>query len=527
MKSSSHRFLKILFISVISFLILLTIAAKIISAHLEKVISEKLTAVNCQVDSLDLSLFTRTLSGKNIRWISPPDSAHRAPHKVHFARISVKGIGVLPYLLHHELHISRVEGEGGDITYDRALKTKKKAGEKKSNFTTIEIDQVAFSTMNVRITSDTIQEYSANLSFTLNKILAKNLNPGEDIHYDVATMEALVEQVVMQGKTSLYNTTIHRAYLNSKEGIIEIDSIRMNPLKGKFEFANSLGRQKTRVILHIPAIRMTGFDYDVLRDSIFSVSNTEIHDASLSVFRDKRLPFKNPLIPLPMQMLKDEIPFGMKLDTIRIINSIVIHEEMAAGGNETGKINMTDLNATISNFNNRLYDDRPPFSVIRASGKFMKTGLIEASFFMPIKKGVNYEAIGKISHLDLQEINTITEAVGFLRIESGLMNRLNFNFQYNEYKSTGVLDINYENLKMISLNKNKKKEINQFKTFILNALVKKNKDKNTPKEQRTGKIDIERDRRRFVVNVWVMSLFDGLKSAVLPDTQEENPKPKK
>lgn len=524
MKSFSGRFLKILLIVLSSTIVLAFITARITSAYLEKVISRKLTEVNCKIDSLDVHLLSRSIRGKNLRWTTREDSAHRVPHQIQVDHISIEYIGALRYLFSHELHISKITVEDGAITYNQALQIKDNLKVRDGNFNAIHINQLVLSNLKVHFIADTIPEYSASIDVKLNTILIKNDPEEEGVQYEVGAVEGIFKHLVFQGKSSLYNTTISRVYINSTDGKIDIDSIHMNPLKGKYEFANSLGKQKTRVVLQIPSIRMTGFAFDALRDSIFSVSTTEIREANLSVFRDKRLPFKNPLIPLPMQMLKEEIPFALKLDTIRVINSRIVHEEIAEGGNEIGKVNITALNATISNFNNRLYNDRPPFAVITARSKFMKTGLIEASFFMPVKPGVNYEAIGKISHLNLQEINTITEAVGFLRIESGLMNNLNFNFQYNEYKSNGKLDINYENLKMVSLNKKSKNKINQFKTFILNALVKKNKDKNTPKEERTGVINIERDRRRFVVNVWVMSLFDGLKSAVLPDTQEEQSK---
>jgi hypothetical protein len=514
--NSSRRFFKIVLISVLVVAVLLLTSVKFFSIYAEKKITEKLDAARCTFKTLDLDLLSRSVHVTELNWKYESDSAQQAPHQIHFAQFSAKGIGVLRYLWSGELRISKITADDGDILYNRALKippSNENASRK------IQVDQIDLSRSRIQLTSDTVAEYSAALSCTL-----KNIRIDEDakFNFEILSVKVLADHLVLQRSGSLYNTTISRLYLNSEEEKIEVDSLIMNPLKEKYEFANSLGKQKTRIVLQLPSIRMEGFALEKLQDSIFSVSIITIEKADLSVFRDKRLPFKNPLIPLPMQMLKEEIPFGLKLDTIRILHSKIVHEEIAEAGSEIGKINFSELNATLSNFNNRRYDDRPAFATVTASSKFMSTGFIDASFFMPVEKGSNYEARGKILHLNLQEINTITEAVGFLRIESGFMNRLNFKFYYNEKKSHGALDINYENLKMVSLNKKEKKnEINQFKTILINLLVRKDKNKDTPKGERTGVIDVERDPRRFVVNLWVISLFDGLKAAVLPDVQEE------
>src|SRR6187402_844763 len=115
---SLPRILKFLLIAVISIILLLIIAAKIISGYVESVVYEKLEAANLKIDSLDINLLARSVSGTRLRWTYLDDSAHLAPHQIQIARISVKGIGMLHYLLYQDLRISKVEGEDGIITYD-------------------------------------------------------------------------------------------------------------------------------------------------------------------------------------------------------------------------------------------------------------------------------------------------------------------------------------------------------------------------------------------------------------------------
>jgi hypothetical protein len=71
----------------------------------------------------------------------------------------------------------------------------------------------------------------------------------------------------------------------------------------------------------------------------------------------------------------------------------------------------------------------------------------------------------------------------------------------------------YENLSVIS--EHDKKAISQLKTMLINLIVKEDKTQKMAKKRRTGTIDIPRDRKRFIFNVWWKSIFDGLKASIL------------
>jgi hypothetical protein len=107
-----------------------------------------------------------------------------------------------------------------------------------------------------------------------------------------------------------------------------------------------------------------------------------------------------------------------------------------------------------------------------------------------------------------------------------MLNSLTFNFDYTDERSTGTVLINYENLKITSLTKEKDAEKDEFKTFIANVILKKDKDEKVAKERRNGIIDFERDKRRAVFHYWWKSLYSVLKSTVL-DTRGKKEKDSK
>ena len=109
-----------------------------------------------------------------------------------------------------------------------------------------------------------------------------------------------------------------------------------------------------------------------------------------------------------------------------------------------------------------------------------------------------------------------------------MLNKLKFDFQYTDLRSAGTLEIDYEDLRITSLKK-KNDDTNEIKTLFINAFVKNDKTRlSLSKLKRTGNIDIERDRKRYIFNVWLKSILDGLKSTVLESKQakSKNDKPK-
>ena len=150
----------------------------------------------------------------------------------------------------------------------------------------------------------------------------------------------------------------------------------------------------------------------------------------------------------------------------------------------------------------------------------MENGVIKVDFTLPYNEAQVYNAKGRISNLGLHRLNPILESLAFIRVESGRLNALDFNFDYDDYVSHGNMTINYENLKLAGLTKDKESKENELKSFALGLFVRKDKDREVPIEKRSGKIYYERDRRRAIFNVWVKSLFSGVKSSVMDPPAE-------
>lgn len=130
---------------------------------------------------------------------------------------------------------------------------------------------------------------------------------------------------------------------------------------------------------------------------------------------------------------------------------------------------------------------------------------------------------GSLSNFPMALLNDILQPQAKVKIESGTISKLTFNFKFNDIRSDGTVDLSYKDLKVISLRKARKKEKkrkdtedvvkNEVLSFVLNIFIKEDAGKAVTGEKKTGTILFYRDRKKAIFNYWWKSLFSGLKSS--------------
>lgn len=167
--------------------------------------------------------------------------------------------------------------------------------------------------------------------------------------------------------------------------------------------------------------------------------------------------------------------------------------------------------------NNREFDNIEKSTLLSAKANIMETGTIEAKFAWPLKRNDNYRAHGVIRNVPLVELNPLMTGLTFTRFQSGTLNRLYFDFSYDDRSSYGEVYLDYEDMKLQSLTRDKKSLINPVKTIIVNTAVKN--DQNIK-----GEINQTRDQRRSVFQFWAKSMADGIRNAMIPKAVQKDQK---
>lgn len=512
-----NRILRLTLIILLSVTVVLVVSVGILSYYAQDKAESILKSLEVKTSSIQVNLFTRSITISDLEWTYSTDSLLEAPHHFQAKDIQVKGVSLYQLLRHKKLHINDLFVDDGVIFYNNKLQRDvQKSPKKESKLNSISIGVVRLKNITTNISYDTLPEYAGVISLTFHDLALTDINKASDLsRYQLNSIEGNITGIRLHEKESMYNTSIARLYINSDKHQVTIDSVYLIPIYSKHDFSRKLGKQVDRFSASFPKISITGLIFNKLRDSLFTASVVHIASAELHVYRDKRLPFiKKEDTPLPMALIRS-LSFGAAIDTVRITNAKITYEEFPEKGFETGHVTFERLNATLDHISNRGDYSNYKQSTLIVSAKIMEEGVINAEFSLPYGEPQIYNAKGNIKNLELNRLNPILENLAFISITSGMLNQLTFSFDYNDLVSRGSLLINYDNLKIVSMTKEKESIKNEFKTWILNTALKKDKDKSVDKAKRSGTIYFERNRKKAVFNVWVQSLFSGLKSSVL------------
>jgi Domain of Unknown Function (DUF748) len=517
------RILRLTLIILLSLTVLLVVSIGILSHYAQKKAETVLKSFDARVSSIHVNLLTRSVTINDLAWTSSTDSLSTVPHHFQAQSVRISGFSYYQLLRHKKLHINNLSVTGGLIHYNNKLHHKVlKSAQKAINLKSISIGLINLENISTNLIYDTLLEYAGVVNLTLHDIQLTDIKKANDLsHYILESIEGNITQIRLHEKESMYTTSISQLYINSDNHQVTIDSVYLIPTYSKYDFSRKVGRQIDRFSGSFPKISITGLIFNNLKDSLFTASKVHIASAELYVYRDKRLPFiKGENTPLPMELIRS-LSFGAAIDTVKITNAKITYEEFPEKGFQTGQVTFERLNASLDHLSNRDYYSNYKQSTLIVSSNIMEKGVINAEFSLPYGEPQIYNAKGSIRNLELNHLNPILENLAFISITSGMLNQLTFNFDYNDFVSRGTLLVNYDNLKIVSMTKEKESTKNEFKSWILNVALRKDKDKSVDKVRRTGTIYIERDRKRAVFNVWVKSLFSGLKSSVLDSSTKK------
>ena len=542
----NRRFRTILF--TLLGLITLIISADIVLSKLAvRKLKSGLASAGITAGSVHADLVTRSITLHDFRWqVESTDSISYDGGMVPSTSLALdfsaetiqaSWISIISFIRNHQLHLGSLKVLRGKIVADRQKLEQMQAtvdqhkefdADKPLPFRQLNIGSIALENFDITIRYDSITEHKANVSLILDEVILNDMKRLKEVDaWSVANVKANLRGYQMSAKPYLYTMNVEEVDLDTRSKTMTAQGIGLLPRYGKYKFSRRLGKQIDRFVLRVPKLEIAGLDMSQIRDSIITASSLRITNANLHVFRDKRLPFiKHHNTPLPMALIR-KMAFGFALDSLSLVDARITYEEFPEKGFRTGYIVFDRLNAQITSLTNRDFYPGLKKSVLQVTSRVMQNGGIKVDFTIPYDKAQVYNATGRIYNLRLASLNPILESLAFVKIESGRLNSLDFNFDYDEYTSRGNILVNYENLKMAGLTKDKESKENNVKSLALNVFVRKDKDREVPIQKRSGKVFYERDRRRAVFNVWVKSLFSGVKSSVVDPPAERKPQTRK
>jgi Domain of Unknown Function (DUF748) len=525
MPKSLKRFFKIAGIIFITLAGIVFIGGYFLTGKAEQEIRKKLSALGIQTKSISVSLLNRSVELDSIVY-SNPDTAINYPHHAFISRVKISGVHIIRFLKKKELIVNNLIISDGNFAYNKILKTRPDSSSAKepsrSKINRIAINYILVTNIHASALNDTVPESSA----TINKLEVEDASVlfKSDTAVSMGSIIADLENLKQQKKGALHNFSVFRVSYDSKKAVLEVDSFKIYSIYNKTDFARIAKIQKTRLDILLPKAILEGINEKrFFTDSTLEIARIKLLKPIVHAYRDKHYPFvRDWIMPLPMEGIR-RLPFKLKIDSILIREANIAYEEFSEKGlNDTGTITFNNLNGSFAGLSTELKNpDKKAFCTLVTDCQVMNNGSLRATFKFPLNSMANYEAYGNLRNMDLTSLNPALGNLSRIEIKKGTLNDLHFNFSYNDDVSTGEVLINYTDLKLQALKKEKIHEVNKLLSAAINAVVKSDKDKSVDKSKRIGVISIERDKKRFVFQLWWKSLLDGLQSTFLDNDKKK------
>ena len=239
---------------------------------------------------------------------------------------------------------------------------------------------------------------------------------------------------------------------NLAQQTVELDSFRLKPKYKKYEFSRHVGHQIDWRNLTSPKLKIRGIDFKgMASDTIFHADAIILEGLNGTILRDRRLPFPE---NKPETKLLHQFMAGLKMkvdvDTLRLQKANIEYQEFVKASVGPGIVPFQDIYGTFYHFTNlpNILKQIDNTAHMDAQCKVMGQGLLKASFTFPLTADKPfYTARGSLTPMSLMAFNPIVEYVSPLKIGSGQVVDLDFNFKYNEDSSAGTMNFEYKDLK--------------------------------------------------------------------------------
>lgn len=527
------KFFKILFLIIVGLLILLALAVWIgtpkINKKIELTLQHKLQEAGFHAKAITVNIWQRGVDFDSIYYTAPSDTIQTPAHIVSLSTLSIHGLHIFALWKKKRLIVDDITVADGILRYNKRYNLTIDAGSTTQNqsldIRSIEVKKLSIQNIQTAVLNDTLVETSGNLHSLAVSEAAMVL--GKDTTYAVASVAVDIRDLMQSKKDALHRISAYRVQYSSDNNHLEADSFRITPNYNKLQFARVAKIQKTRLDILLPRVVAEGIEQTrFFSDTTLAISRITLPDATVHAYRNKQYPFvRDWIMPMPIDGIR-RLPFKLKIDSIYINNANIAYEELSEKGlNESGTITFNSLSATFAGISTESKKpDTKTFATLVADCKVMNSGDLHAVFKLPLNNTINYEATGSVKNMDLTSLNPALGNLTRISIQSGLLKDLRFNFSYNNNVSTGEVLINYEQLKLQAFKKDKDHEVNKIFSAAINAIIKSDKDKTVDKSKRTGVINIERDKKRFIFQFWWKSLLDGLQSTFLSTNKNDRKK---
>lgn len=497
-----------LFWSFIAVLVLLVLAVvggnMFIKSELENALKDNLNPSEFNYEKLNVNLLGRSTS------LTKP-TYKKEGLQISAEEIVLDGIDIFEYLSNKNIEISNLKIYKPEVAvFTETQKNKDSAKTNKTEDLEVLIKSVEIVDGDFKMAeNDSLKPQIfariPSLNLTALKIDQETLK--NKIPFGYKNFEMISDSLFFNLK-DLHHIYIDNVKLEEKE--LQVNKIKFRPLYNKQEFQQHIPYEKDRFDIMLQQIALKSFSWDFKKDSLYLKSeNTRITNGDIKIFRDKQVKDDVRQKPMYSKMIRD-LPFKLKLDTIRVEDLAIQYEELVKSKRGPGKVTFKDLNASIYNISNiNMNSEDFPETAIDVQTQFQGEAALKVNWNFDISNKADFfEISGQMDRISSAGINQFMEPALNVKAEGGIRD-MQFNFTGNNQNATGDMKLVYHDFKVEVLQEDGE-EKNKLLSALANLIV--NNDA-TSEEKEQKNIKTQRTQNKSFWNyLWKNVRNGALKS---------------
>lgn len=327
----------------------------------------------------------------------------------------------------------------------------------------------------------------------------------------------------------LYRFSIKDALINATGKQVVLKNLRLGSPLSKQAFMNKQSHAKEMYTLTIPTATINSVDWwTLLNGDAMEAGTVQTKGGSIRVYFDRSLPPKNKMGNFPNQLLA-KLRTSLSVREMKLNGLDISYEEFNPVSGQSGTVTLPNTNITISNLHNNPKRSQPV--VVSGTSSLMGSIPLRASFRFPVqqaKKGT-FSATLRTGSFEGKKLNALTRPLGMLNIDEGSVKSFSATLQGHEWGASGTVSLQYNDLKLSLLEKNKEgKGMNDknLLSFLANALVIRNSNpEKEGKKVQPQEASFDRDPNSGFLNLVWKTAFTGILKTIGAPEKMANSKP--
>ena len=324
------------------------------------------------------------------------------------------------------------------------------------------------------------------------------------------------------GKDKMYTMKIDTVAGSVKDKSIRVKGLQMIPLYPDLEFSRKYQYGKDRYDLTFNEIALAGVDFTKLSaEGNLYARILKIGPAKAAIFVNRELPPPpnfDKAHNFPHVALK-RLPIQTIIDTVKLTNIDVAYTEYNPITQKRGTVYFQNLSGNILNLtNDSLQLVKNNHAVANLTALVMKTSRIRVAInFNLTDKNASFTYKGNVAPMNMMVLNLMAKNMGLVEIESGQMQRTDFDIKANVNGASGIVHFYYKDLKIKLLKEGENGGIGKkkgFLSFLANSLLIEKANPSKGEAPRAARITFQRTPAASFFNLLWKGVFVGMRETV-------------